>query len=71
MQKEFLANYLENESVVFIKGRKELVLPGRDRGGGMEGEKGGGRRPRREAGDGERRDGVTVEKKEWGVMEEP
>lgn len=32
-QKEFLANYLENASVVFIKGRKELVLPGRDRGG--------------------------------------
>lgn len=38
----------------------------------MEGEKGGGRRPRREAGDGERRrDGVTVEKREWGVTEEP
>ena len=37
MQKEFLANYLGNESVVFIKGRKELVLPGRDRGGGNEG----------------------------------
>ena len=35
--KEFIANYYENANVVFIRGRKALTLPRRDRGGRNEG----------------------------------